>query len=309
MNAANVTTVAILGFGTMGQGLAKLLVDKGTDVVITDIDSVGARDRIRLNFESQRQAHTGKASFAATAVDAAEEADLVIEALPEILDLKVQVLREILAHHPDIPVYSNTSSIPIDAMSAALDHPSALLGVHFFNPPEIIPGVEVIPGEYTDPQVVSDALAFLGGLGKKGIVIKSSPGFIANRLQLALFAEAARCLEEGLASAEDIDKIVVSTFGLRLANYGPFAIADMAGLDIFHAIQTMLATSYGDRFAVGSELNDRIASKRLGLKSGSGFYEYKVGEAAGIAFTRDRKYSRTIQATEAIEEYPQRHPG
>jgi 3-hydroxybutyryl-CoA dehydrogenase len=232
-------------------------------------------------------------------VDAAKRADLVIEALPEILDLKVQVLREILSRHPDIPVYSNTSSIPIDAMSAALDHPPVLVGVHFFNPPEIIPGVEVIPSQHTDPQVVSDALAFLGRLGKSGIVIKSSPGFIANRLQLALFAEAARCLEEGLASAEDIDTIVVSTFGLRLANYGPFAIADMAGLDIFHAIQTMLATSYGDRFAVGAELNDRVTSKRLGLKSGSGFYRYQDGEAARIALARDRKYSRTIRAIEA----------
>jgi 3-hydroxybutyryl-CoA dehydrogenase len=301
MKVSGFTTVAVLGFGTMGRGLAKLLVDRGIDVVITDIDSAGARDRIQLDFESQRQAHTGKARFAATAVDAAEEAELVIEALPEILDLKVHVLREILAHRPDIPIYSNTSSIPIDAMSAALDHPRTLLGVHFFNPPEIIPGVEVIPGEHTETQVVSDALAFLRGLGKRPIVIKSSPGFIANRLQLALFAEAARCLEEGLASAEDIDTIVVSTFGLRLANYGPFAIADMAGLDIFHAIQTMLATSYGDRFAVGSELDDRLASHRLGLKSGSGFYEYKDGDAARIALARDLRYSRTIRAIEAAD--------
>jgi 3-hydroxybutyryl-CoA dehydrogenase len=301
MKAADVPTVAILGFGTMGQGLAKLLVDSGIDVVITDINAAEARDRIQLDFESQPQAHRGKASFAATAVDAAEEADLVIEALPENLDLKVHVLREVVAHRPGVPVYSNTSSIPIDAMSAALGDPTSLLGVHFFNPPDIIPGVEVIPGEYTDPKVVSDALAFLGGLGKSAVVVKSSPGFIANRLQLALFAEAARCLEEGLASAQDIDKIVVSTFGLRLANYGPFAIADMAGLDIFHAIQTKLAASYGDRFAVGSELNDRLASHRLGLKSGSGFYEYKDGESARLALARDLRYARTIRAVEAAD--------
>jgi len=175
------------------------------------------------------------------------------------------------------------------------------VGVHFFNPAEVMPGVEVIPSAATDPGVVTRALSILEGLGKTPTVVRSSAGFIGNRLQLALFAEAARCVEEGLAGPEDIDRIVRTTFGPRLAAYGPFAIADMAGLDIFEAILKQLQEAFGDRFAAPVGLAQKVAEQKLGTKTLGGYFSYDEAEVAALQAERDATYQRIIDAARRPE--------
>jgi 3-hydroxybutyryl-CoA dehydrogenase len=186
--------------------------------------------------------------------------------------------------------------LPVDTIAATLGDPAKLVGVHFFNPAEVMPGVEVIPSSATDPEVVARALSILETLGKDPTVVRSSAGFIGNRLQLALFAEAARCVEEGLAGPEDVDRVVRTTFGPRLAAYGPFAIADMAGLDVFEAILQQLKDAFGDRFATPPGLAEKVADNNLGTKTLGGYFTYDEATVAALQAERDATYQRIIDA-------------
>jgi 3-hydroxybutyryl-CoA dehydrogenase len=287
-------SAAVLGFGTMGQGIVRLLVSHGVEVTVLDLDVEKARETAaRLAVA----AGPGASIVVRTTVaDVVAGAEVVFEALPEDLALKTSVLRQVVAANPPALLFTNTSSLPVDTMAAAVGDPGTLVGVHFFNPAEVMPGVEVIPSAATDPGVVTRALAILEGLGKTPTVVRSSAGFIGNRLQLALFAEAARCVEEGLASPEEIDRVVRTTFGPRLAAYGPFAIADMAGLDVFQAILQQLQEAFGDRFATPPGLTEKVAEEKLGTKTFGGYFSYDEEEVAALHAERDTAYQRIIDA-------------
>jgi 3-hydroxybutyryl-CoA dehydrogenase len=291
----SLTSVAVLGFGTMGQGIVRLLTRHGIDATVLDVDVEQARS-VATRLAEEDPSSTGQVSVRATVAEAVADAEVVFEALPEELALKTSVLGSVLEAHPSALLFTNTSSLPVDEMAEALGHPTTLVGVHFFNPAEIMPGVEVIPATSTDPVVVDRALAVLGELGKTPTVVRSSAGFIANRLQLALFAEAARCVDEGLATPEDVDQVVRTTFGPRLAAYGPFAIADMAGLDIFEAILHSLRAAFGDRFTTPAGLADRVAAQQLGTKTRGGYFSYDEAAVAELQAERDSKYERIIAA-------------
>jgi 3-hydroxybutyryl-CoA dehydrogenase len=292
--STGLTSAAVLGFGTMGQGIVRLLLAHGVDVAVLDVDVEKARQT------AERLTHAaaagGTVSVHTTVAEAVAGAEVVFEALPEDLGLKTAVLREVLAADPSALLFTNTSSLPVDTMAGTVGDPSTLVGVHFFNPAEVMPGVEVIPSASTDPAVVTRALSILEDLGKSPTVVRSSAGFIGNRLQLALFAEAARCVEEGLAAPEDVDRVVRTTFGPRLAAYGPFAIADMAGLDIFEAILHQLQDAFGDRFATPAGLAEKVADKQLGTKTHQGYYTYDEAAVAALQAERDATYQRIIDA-------------
>lgn len=288
------TSAAVLGFGTMGQGIVRLLVAHGVDVTVLDVDADKARDTAaRL----AREASAGASiSVHTTVAEVVTGVEVVFEALPEDLALKAAVLGEVLAANPSVPLFTNTSSLPVDTMAETVGKPGTLVGVHFFNPAEVMPGVEVIPSASTEPAVVTRAMSILEDLGKTPTVVRSSAGFIGNRLQLALFAEAARCVEEGLAAPEDVDRVVRTTFGARLAAYGPFAVADMAGLDIFQAILQQLQAAFGDRFETPTSLAEKVAGQKLGTKTLEGYFSYDEAEVAALQAERDARYQRIIDA-------------
>ena len=181
----------------------------------------------------------------------------------------------------DAVIATNTSSIPIAQLAAGLRRPERFLGVHWFVPPLLVPCVEVIPTAATADHVVERVVDALARLGKTPVVVGDGPGFVANRIQFAMFREAARIVEEGLAAPEQVDEVVRSSFGFRLPFFGPFTIADMAGLDVYADIFDTLEGGLGEDFAAPRVLRDHVDRGEFGVKSGRGFLELSQAQADG----------------------------
>jgi 3-hydroxybutyryl-CoA dehydrogenase len=229
--------------------------------------------------------------------DAVGKAALVIEAVPEDLAVKEPVWRELGRHAAEGAILAtNTSAFDIDAIAAWVDDPSVVLGTHWFNPAEVIPCVEVVAGTATDAGVVQRVVHLLEAAGKEPSVVRNSPGFVANRIQFALVREALLCLEEGLASADDIDRIVRGSFGVRLAALGPLANADLGGLDTYRSILRFLSSELGDRFTPPRLLDELVDAGRFGAKTGAGIGDYPGDEGAQLANARDQRLRRLIAA-------------
>jgi 3-hydroxybutyryl-CoA dehydrogenase len=296
--------IAIVGAGRMGVGIAETLVLAGLEVVVTDVTpqlGQAALERLAARMHSHADAgliDRDAAALAATvrAADgipsAVESADLVIEAVTEDIEVKERVLRACEAAAPAGAIMaSNTSSLSIDALARFVERPARFIGMHWFNPPEWTPGVEVVLGEHTDPAVAERVVGLLRAVGKRPSVVSGGVGFIANRLQMALFCEAARCVEEGLATPRAIDEVVRSSFGFRLPFFGPFQIADMAGLDIYEAVAEQHEQGLGERFRVPEALRALIRQGRCGTSAGAGFYDYEADAADRVLVERDRRYA------------------
>jgi 3-hydroxybutyryl-CoA dehydrogenase len=296
--------VSVVGLGNMGMGIAFLFAQLGSAVRICDI-SMEKTERdlglYRSRIEGQISAGLLDSSVTSalnllipvsTPAEAAKGAGMVIEAVFEDLTVKQSVLGEISnAAAENCVIATNTSSFPIEMLNDFVKYPERFLGIHFFNPPELIPGVEVIPSSKTHPEYISAVNLLLRRVGKVPSEVRSSPGFIANRLQFALFREAMRCVEDGIATTDAIDEIVRTTFGFRLGAYGPFAIADMAGLDVYASILATLNQGLGERFDIPETLEQLVAAGHLGLKSGSGFKEYSAAATEQLIVDRNRAYS------------------
>lgn len=282
--AQPLSSVTVVGAGYMGMGIAQALALAGAEVTVLDRSveaghaAVAHGLRHVEGYEERGLAAPGAAARVAVAVRAGEDfeesvadADLVVEAVFEDLAVKREVLTRV-ADATDAIIGSNTSSIPIGRLAEGLRLPGRMLGVHWFNPAMFVPGIEVIPTPETDPVVVERVMTLLRGAGKAPVVVGDSPGFVANRLQFALFREAALMVDEGVADAAQIDEVVSTTFGYRLPFFGPFAIADMAGLDVYAGAYTTLSEAYGDRFSAPTSLVELVAEGRTGVKSGRGGY-------------------------------------
>jgi 3-hydroxybutyryl-CoA dehydrogenase len=245
---------------------------------------------------------TGKHLSAAASVDeAVGAADLVVEAVVERPDVKAAVYAEIEAAAADGAVIAtNTSSIPIAELADRLRRPARFLGVHWFVPPLLVPCVEVIPGPSTDERVVQDVVGVLTRLGKAAVVVGDGPGFVANRIQFAMFREAARIVEDGVASAEQVDEVVRSSFGFRLPFFGPFTIADMAGLDVYADIFATLERGLGAGFSSPELLREHVAREELGVKTGHGFLRLSEAEAAELIGRRDSAYAGLARLRQEI---------
>lgn len=301
--------VAVVGLGTMGRGVATAALAHGLAVRVVDADpdaTEAGRDRLtqqlRSHVESGLLDHGVLADlddvvFAAGYADVCAGADLVVEAVPEDWQVKREVLAAVSAASSTVVLATNTSAFPIDELATSVRNPERFLGVHFFHPAEWIPGVEVVSGAQTSPQTLASVLGLLGQMRKEPTVVTSSPGFLANRLQLALFAECVRCVDEGLATAEDVDRVVRTTFGFRLPAFGPFAVADMAGLDVYGSILTTLAAAYGSRFELPASLQSLLDSGRLGVKTGHGYRSYSSTQTSALISRRDTTYSRLAAVT------------
>lgn len=293
-----ITTV--IGLGTMGQGIAVAAATAGHPVRVFDqpdrLDDCLAALHTRL--ERHAEGAVPEVVGVPDLAEAVRGAEVVIEAVPEDIDLKHALFRELNdLLEPTAILATNTSSLPLDQLAEPVAAPERFLAAHFFNPAELVPGVEVARVHATTQDSVDRLVAFLRSIGKEPIVVGARAGFVANRLQLALFLEALACVEDGTATAAEVDAVVRRTIGFRLPAYGPFTVADMAGLDVYHAILTVLRSEYGERFAIPERLARLVDAGHIGLKTGSGFRDYSPDQAAELVATRDATYRRLADAT------------
>lgn len=268
--------VGVFGGGRMGAGIAHAFATAGARViVIENTDDTVAAARQRIDASTSKSQSKGIEVPGTVIVDRdptlLDEALLVVEAVPEIVELKQEVLATIAKHAPAASIGTNTSALSIDELAAALPRPQALIGLHFFNPVPVSELVEVVVGTHTEPTLVDVAKDWVTGLGKTAITVKDSPGFASSRLGVALALEAMRMVEDGVASAEDIDRAM--TLGYRHPA-GPLRTTDIVGLDVRLGIAEHLAEEIGERFAPPQILTDKVAAGELGRKSGQGFYTW-----------------------------------
>jgi 3-hydroxybutyryl-CoA dehydrogenase len=286
----NARNIAVIGAGTMGHGIAQVAAMAGHQVALVDASHELAErgvDRIRENLDGgvarskvtpeQRDATLARVRSASDLTQACTNASLIIEAVPERMDLKRSVFEAVERAAPALAILaSNTSSLSISDLQKGLDHPERVIGLHFFNPVHINRLVEVVRGRKTSDATVDSALDFARELGKDPIVVNDSPGFATSRLGVLLGLEAMRMLEEGVASAEDIDKAM--ELGYRHP-MGPLKLSDLVGLDVRLDIANYLYDKLGGkRFKPPRILREMVAEGKLGRKTGQGFYRWNDGE-------------------------------
>jgi 3-hydroxyacyl-CoA dehydrogenase/enoyl-CoA hydratase/3-hydroxybutyryl-CoA epimerase len=304
----------VVGAGFMGAEIAQVISYSGLPVVLKDIDQElldKGLERIRNIY--QRRVDKGKMDTSTLtekmdliqgtlSYDGFDDADIVIEAVPDNMDLKKQVLKEVREVCPESTILaSNTTALSISEMGAATEKPNKMVGMHFFSPAHIMKLVEVIPGLDTDEETVNDVVMFSESLRKIPVVVQECPGFLVNRLLMAYLNEAALCLEQGAGTAQDIDAAMVS-FGWPM---GPFTLMDMVGVDICYTTGKYLTEEYGDRLQAASIFAKLYEAGRWGERAGAGFYGYgdqtdepvrkmveeiqaQPGAVTGTDFTADR---------------------
>jgi 3-hydroxybutyryl-CoA dehydrogenase len=278
--------VAVIGAGTMGHGIAYVALAAGYDVALADADRdalLAAHDRIAASFAAaierkklsaaDRDAGLARLATFPALESAAAGSDLVIEAVPERMDLKRSLFAAAHAAAPPHAILaSNTSSLSISDIAAAVPRPERVVGLHFFNPVAAMRLVEIVRGAATSDATVEAVRAFAESLGKTAIVVQDSPGFATSRLGLALGLEAVRMLEAGVASAADIDRAMELGYNHPI---GPLRLGDIVGLDVRLAIADHLHTALGsDVFRAPELLRRMVAEGKLGRKSGEGFYRW-----------------------------------
>jgi 3-hydroxybutyryl-CoA dehydrogenase len=313
-----IRTVAVIGSGYMGGGIAQVLALAGATVRLADVSQeIAEKNLARLIGEAKEFEANGLFPEGSTATieanlsaapsieDAVAGADFIEEAVPEILSIKHETLARISkAASPTTIIGSNTSTISINALAEAVVNPERFLGIHFSNPAPFIPGVELIPHATTDDSVFAPVEDLLKSGGKSSARITDSTGFVLNRLQYALFHEATQLVDEGVASPEDIDTIVRTTFGFRLPFFGPFLIADMAGLDVYSFCYTSLQTTFPERFATPKILSDLVDAGKLGTKTGGGFIDVPADKMAELVAYRNKAYVKMQQLLDDLGPAP-----
>lgn len=280
------TRIAVVGAGTMGAGLARLFVAAGHEVTVFDE---------RTEAASALAARTPGVRAATTLADAVGDAELCVEAIVEDLEAKRSLFARLAELAPvDALLATNTSALLVGDVAEAVPPPARprVLGAHFFNPPDVVPAVEVVRAPETDPEAVRRLAELLTAAGKVTAVVADTPGFVANRIQHAMIVEAWRCMEEGVATPEDIDRVVSASFGFRLFAYGPFQLGDFNGLDVYRSVMETLRDAYGERFAPPPTLVERVERGQVGVKSGEGVFAYPGDRGAELVARRDELLAR-----------------
>ena len=282
----SVQRITVVGTGTMGNGIAGQAAVSGFDVILYDIDPArvqAALDQIDRTYAkgvargkvTQNAVDMAKARLNASAelTKSLETTDLVVEAVPERMELKTALFRSFDESAPKTALLaSNTSSLSITEIAASTQRPDQVAGMHFFNPVAVMPLVELVRGEYTSTETMKAVRQVAEAMGKQCIEVSDSPGFATSRLGIALGNEAMRMFEEGVASAEDIDKAMALGYRHPI---GPLALTDLVGLDVRLAISEHLYREIGtDTFRPPRGLRRMVRAGKLGRKSGQGFYTY-----------------------------------
>jgi 3-hydroxybutyryl-CoA dehydrogenase len=280
--------IAVVGAGLMGHGIAQVFALAGHDVAITDSyqpNRDSAKQRIAANLrdlgDDERAVERVRTADLA---DAVGDADFVVEAVVEDLQAKQWMFAEIESHAPRGAILaSNTSVIPITRIMEGLKHRERALGTHWWNPPFLVPLVEVIGTQWTSPQAIDFTMKLHAAAGKKPAHVKKDvPGFIGNRLQHALWREAVSLVERGICDAETVDTVIKAAFGRRLAVLGPLENADLVGTDLTLLIHQIVLSDIESRPGPSPYLEKLVADGKLGFKSGEGFRKWSPEEQAAL---------------------------
>jgi 3-hydroxybutyryl-CoA dehydrogenase len=276
----------VIGAGLMGSGIAQVAAQAGFEVTVRDVNDEmldGARGKIEKNLdravskgrleEAEVQTILGRLRFTTDLSEALMDAQYVIEAVPENLELKRKIFAEIDRLALDEAILAtNTSELSIASIAGVTHRQDRVIGTHWFFPPQIMKLIEVVTADETSPATLETTLEFCAALGKETVVCKDAQGFITSRAISAMIAECLRIHEEGLASIEDIDKAMRLGFNHPI---GPFQLIDMSGVDVvFHALEG-LTREYGERFKPSGKMGELVAQKNLGQKTGEGFYRHQ----------------------------------
>ena len=279
--------IAVLGAGIMGAGIARVFGRAGHEVRVFDVDPAAAA----------RAAESAGASAHDSVEEAVRGSTIVLEAAPERLELKRALLAQVEAATHEAVIASNTSSIAPDALAAGMRDPSRLVIAHFFNPAETVPLVEVVPGPATPAATVERMVALLTAAGKTAVPLAQQvEGFIANRLQAALYREAMHLGERGIATPEQVDQAVTAGLGPRWALAGPFEIMDLGGLDVWRSVTDGVLPTLGDASAAPAMLRERAERGDLGAKTGVGFLPRDADAPARFA----ARLAALIEARDAL---------
>lgn len=293
-------TLAVLGGGLMGHSIAGVFARHGAAVRVFETapsvrDSITRRVAEQLERQGLLTASAESIEVHADLASAVEGADLVIEAVPEDLELKQDLFRQVGDWLPAAVLATNSSVLRTSDIAARTSNPARVLGMHWFNPPHLVPIVEVIQSDHTAYEYVAWAMDLLGQVGKMPVhVRKDVPGFIGNRLQHALWREAMYLVTTGVCDAETVDLVARNSFGLRLATIGPIENADYVGLDLVLAVHENLFPSLCDDPAPSPLLLDHVAKGELGAKTGKGFTEWPTGRREEVAARLDEHLLRAL---------------
>lgn len=281
--------IAVIGAGLMGHGIAQVFALAGHDVSITDPSAASlatVKDRISTNLADlgDDPKAVERVTPVAALTDCVKAADYVVEAAPENLELKQKLFAEIeAAARPDAILASNTSVIQITQIMQGLKRRERALGTHWWNPPFLVPLVEVIGTEWTSPEAIDFTMKLHKDAGKTPAHVKKDvPGFIGNRLQHALWREAVSLVENGICDAETVDTVIKAAFGRRIAVLGPLENADLVGTDLTLAIHENVLPHIDSRPAPSPYLKKLVADGKLGFKSGEGFRKWTPEEQAAL---------------------------
>ena len=291
--------VAVMGTGTMGPGMGAVLARGGMEGALFDVNAE-ALERAKATYDlawgvlDRLETPTidgGSVRYASDVADALEGAEFVLEAVPEKLELKQQVFAEYERHvGPDVILASNTSGIPVTKIAANLEHPERAIGMHWSNPPHLIPMIEIIPGEKTDAAARAGASAIVQDIGYYPSLLKKEvPGFVENRILYAIMRECLALVDEGVIGREEIDLNVKWGIGYKLAVIPPMQLLDMAGLDIYTSVATYLNPDLSNASEVSSTIRDLTAQGRLGMKTKGGIFDYTDEEVGQLRAERAKK--------------------
>ncbi|WP_141994556.1 3-hydroxyacyl-CoA dehydrogenase family protein [Bacillus sp. B4EP4a] len=297
--------IAIIGSGVMGSGIAQSFAVSGYFVTINDIKEellYHAQNRISENLsllieegtltDQEKQGALANITYSVDLEGAVRDADFIIEAIPEVLELKLnlyQQMEEIIK--PDAIVASNTSTFPISQLMEKASFADRMVITHFFNPGHLVPLVEIVKHDETKPEIVKTTMDLMRKIGKSPILLKKEiAGFIANRLQTALMREAFYLLKEGVADAEDIDTAITAGPGFRWAFTGPIEIADFGGLDTWQRVFDNVSPVLDQSKEAPDLIRDLVAKGKLGTKSGEGIFTYEGSAVSQKINERDRNF-------------------
>ena len=310
MELSQIKNIVVVGSGIMGHGIGQTFDLGGYEVTLNDTSDTllnKALQQIRSNLntfvefglttpEGAKEA-LSRIKTSRNLKEAAGESDFVVEALPEMMDLKKRIFKELDEYCPSHTIIAtNTSGLSLTEMASGIKREDQAIIAHWWNPPHIIPVVEVVKGRYTSDKTLDLVYQLLVSIGKKPVkILKEVPGFLGNRLQFALYREALYCLKEGVASAEDIDMAVKGTFGFRLPTLGPLETSDLGGLDTFLNITEYLFKEIDRSTEPPEILREKVKQGKLGVKTGEGFFRYTPEEAQKKIKGRDRQFLQRLK--------------
>lgn len=309
MKLQDIKKIGVAGAGTMGSGIALIFALKGYEVVVTDVAekylenakriiSINQSSLIEENIITRAEAEDSLKNINfSTDIKVFSDADVIIEAIIEKMDIKQDFWKEVeeIAKE-DAILATNTSGLSITAISKKVVSKGRFIGMHWWNPPHIIPLIELIKGDETNDETVNTLVELVKKIGKESVVVqKDASGFIGNRIQFAVFREALNIVEQGIANIEDVDKAMKYGPGFRYPVLGPLETADLGGLDTFYYISSYLFNDLSDVKEPSPLLQECMENKNFGVKSGKGFYDYSDGKDEQAMKRRDKNFFKMLK--------------